>query len=69
MPDTETTGSAPTLPSTSRAVPGLQVTKGTGMTTSNTANATKADAATNAVTVCRVIRRPRAAPPIPSPRR
>ena len=54
MPATLMIGSSSTSPSVSRVPPGLQVTNGTGTTTSSTASATNSSAETNAVQVCRV---------------
>ena len=54
MPGTLMIGSLPTVPSVSRVPPGLQLTNGTGTTTSSTARPTKTSAETKAVQVCRV---------------
>ena len=47
-------GSLSTVPSVSRAPPGLQLTNGTGTTTSSRASPTNSSAETNAVQVWRV---------------
>ena len=51
MPWTLIIGSLPTLPSVSRVPPGVQLTNGTGTTTSSTAKQMNASAETNAVQV------------------
>ena len=57
MPWTRMIGSLSTVPRVSRAPPGLQLTNGTGTTTSSRARPTNSSAETNAVQVWRVTRR------------